>query len=74
MFAPFLTKLSTQKPDAGAHPVVLITDIAKAAYAAQLIITYFVIFSLVTLDVYEQYPGMLVVEDGRVHASGGKPL
>ncbi len=147
VFAPFLTKVSTQKPDTGAHLVVLITDgacsdrsatlrsaerlgrrgsdylqiilhrdddhrtvvqtksgahfvdnirsetditendtviqrtdeqiraavdhelreitdIAEAAHGAQLIMTYFPIFSMVTLDVYEQYLGTLVVGQG----------
>lgn len=147
VFAPFLTKVSTQKPDTGAHLVVLITDgacsdrsatlrsaerlgrrgsdylqiilhrdddhrtvvqtqsqahfvdnirsetditetdtvvertdeqiraavdrelgeitdIAEAAQGAQLIMTYFPIFSMVTLEVYEQYLGTLVVGQG----------
>jgi hypothetical protein len=37
-----------------------VTDIAEAAHGAQLILTYFPLFALVTIDVYERYLGLLL--------------
>ena len=36
-----------------------VTDIAEAAHGAQLILTYFPLFSVLTLDMYEQYVGQI---------------
>lgn len=41
-----------------------VTDIAEAAHGAQLVLTYFPLFSLVTIDVYERYLGLLVAGAG----------
>lgn len=41
------------------HELAAVTDIAEAAHGAQIVLTYFPLFSLVAIDVYERYLGLL---------------